>query len=160
MINKRSWWWFLWSWNGPVPNTAQQCESKEILIFQIRFFQDGGVFIYVFIIFVGLGWFFFSLWWQWDFFFLLNLHPVIHYCFLPQLCWQRGGGRVDISASGEVVGLVYRWFKLPGQWQHGGSVNCHQEQPVSGLGWHLWAKHSPGRLSLHQQHSDTAMAQP
>jgi len=44
------------------------------------------------------------------FFFFLNLHVFIHCLFLPQLCQQRGGGRVVTSAAEKVVELVYVVF--------------------------------------------------
>lgn len=96
--------------------------------------------------------------------FFLNLHAVIHDLFLPQLCWQRGSGRVVTSTAEEVVGLVYMAFIDGLSYQGTGSTETMLAATRSSLSL-AWgstsaAKHSPGHLSLHLQHSDTGMGQP
>lgn len=98
------------------------------------------------------------------FFFFLNLHAVIHDLFLPQLCWQRGSGRVVTSTAEEVVGLVYMAFIDGLSYQGTGSTEAMSAATRNSLSL-AWgsisaAKHSPGHLSLHLQHSHTGMGQP
>ncbi|RLW08445.1 hypothetical protein DV515_00003143 [Chloebia gouldiae] len=75
------------------------------------------------------------------------------------LFWQRGGGRVVVSAE-EVAGLVYMAFIDGLSYQGSGNPEAMLAATRNSLslaqGSTSAAKHSAGHLSLHQQHSDPA----